>query len=51
MIHALYTAILVDVVSFLFSQTREVRRPRVVAALPMRLLISASRDRLLLMVD
>ena len=36
---ALYTAILVGVVSFGFSQTWVVRCPRVVAALPMRLLI------------
>ena len=47
----LYIAILVRVVSFGFSPTWEVRRPRVVAALLMCMLISASRDRLSLMVD
>ncbi len=48
--HALYTAILV-VFSFQFSQMQVVRRPKVMAALPMCLLISELSDRLLLMVD
>lgn len=47
----LYTAIMVEVDSLLFPQTRVVSRPRVVAVLPMCLLILASRDRLSLMVD
>lgn len=50
-IQALYIAIFIGVVSFGFSQTQVVRRLRVVAALPMRLLILPSRDRLLLMLD
>lgn len=37
----LYTAILVEVDSLVFPQTWMVNRPRFVAALPMRLLISA----------
>ena len=49
--HTLYTAILVRVVSLGLYQTRVVGRPRVVAALLMRQLIQASKDKLLLMVE
>ena len=48
---ALYTAILVLMVSLGFSHTLEVRRARVVAALPILLSISASSEILLLMVE
>ena len=50
MMQALPTAVLVVLVSLGFSQTRAVSRPSVVAAFPMRWLISASRDRLSLIV-
>ena len=46
-----YTAILVLMVSLGFSHTLEVRRARVVAALPILLSISASSEMLLLMVE
>lgn len=48
---ALYTAILVVVVSLGLSQTRVVSRPTVVAAFLMRWLISALRDKLSLIGD
>ena len=51
MMHALYTATLVATVNLGFSYTRVVSRPNIVAVLPMRWLISASSDRLSLIVE
>ena len=48
---ALYTAIFVVIVNLEFVHTLDVRRARVVTAFPILLSISASRERLSVMVD